>query len=144
MTATAITAFAGTGTQFKSGRHLAAWLGLVPGNSPQAANSAYLVSATWKLIFAQAAAAWCSHVRSASGSNQRSSRCLAESDGGERNTPQQAYRGAGQQTCAHCVGCPHTTRLSEFATTATAIGDFAPPSKFACLHLMTKQRNGAR
>ncbi|MBB5404405.1 transposase [Paraburkholderia youngii] len=29
-TATAITAFAGTGTQFKSGRHLAAWLGLVP------------------------------------------------------------------------------------------------------------------
>uniref|UniRef100_UPI0035D3F22F transposase n=1 Tax=Paraburkholderia atlantica TaxID=2654982 RepID=UPI0035D3F22F len=30
MTATAITAFAGTGTQFKSGRHLAAWLGLVP------------------------------------------------------------------------------------------------------------------
>ncbi|HGL6719749.1 IS110 family transposase [Burkholderia contaminans] len=30
LTATAITAFAGTGTQFKSGRHLAAWLGLVP------------------------------------------------------------------------------------------------------------------
>ncbi|WP_175752773.1 IS110 family transposase, partial [Burkholderia anthina] len=31
LTATAITAFAGTGTQFKSGRHFAAWLGLVPG-----------------------------------------------------------------------------------------------------------------
>ncbi|WP_407668613.1 transposase [Paraburkholderia xenovorans] len=30
LTATAITAFAGTGTQFKSGRHLASWLGLVP------------------------------------------------------------------------------------------------------------------
>lgn len=30
LTATAITAFAGNGTQFKSGRHLAAWLGLVP------------------------------------------------------------------------------------------------------------------
>lgn len=31
LTATAITAFAGTGRQFKSGRHFAAWLGLVPG-----------------------------------------------------------------------------------------------------------------
>ncbi|WP_260430226.1 IS110 family transposase [Burkholderia cenocepacia] len=31
LTATAITAFAGSGTQFKSGRHFAAWLGLVPG-----------------------------------------------------------------------------------------------------------------
>ncbi|WP_250494992.1 IS110 family transposase [Caballeronia sp. GAWG1-1] len=31
LTATAITAFSGTGTQFKSGRHFAAWLGLVPG-----------------------------------------------------------------------------------------------------------------
>ncbi|MEI7298627.1 IS110 family transposase, partial [Paraburkholderia tropica] len=30
LTATAITAFSGTGTQFKSGRHFAAWLGLVP------------------------------------------------------------------------------------------------------------------
>jgi len=30
LTATAITAFTGTGTQFKSGRHFAAWLGLVP------------------------------------------------------------------------------------------------------------------
>jgi len=33
LTATAITAFAGTGTQFKSGRHLASWLGLVPKES---------------------------------------------------------------------------------------------------------------
>lgn len=31
LTATAITAFAGSGMQFKSGRHSAAWLGLVPG-----------------------------------------------------------------------------------------------------------------
>jgi transposase len=31
LTATAITAFAGTGTQFRSGRRFAAWLGLVPG-----------------------------------------------------------------------------------------------------------------
>ena len=31
LTATAITAFAGTGRQFKSGRHFASWLGLVPG-----------------------------------------------------------------------------------------------------------------
>lgn len=30
LTATAITAFAGNGVQFKSGRHLASWLGLVP------------------------------------------------------------------------------------------------------------------
>ncbi|WP_414636947.1 transposase [Acerihabitans sp.] len=30
LTATAITAFAGNGNQFKSGRDLAAWLGLVP------------------------------------------------------------------------------------------------------------------
>ena len=30
LTATAITAFAGNGAQFKSGRHLASWLGLVP------------------------------------------------------------------------------------------------------------------
>jgi len=34
LTATALTAFAGNGSQFKSGRHLASWLGLVPKEYP--------------------------------------------------------------------------------------------------------------
>lgn len=39
LAATTITAFTGTGTSFKSGRHFATWPGLVPGSFPPRANN---------------------------------------------------------------------------------------------------------